>query len=119
MSVLKPIINLIVNFLEANSVAENNYQIVEESRAELSAEEILEIVTPVIREENLSLEEQFSAISPAPPVLQEDIKTKHLIWLVSCLYNTRNGESVSEQTEYCWLLVDDKTGKITEKIFPR
>jgi hypothetical protein len=121
MSLLKLIKNSFIELLESNSGPTYTYKAVNENRGKMTPDEILEKVTPIITEENLHLNKKNSIVKPYRPTLQENAETGHLTWLVTILFERLNGRLIdeSERKEYFWVIVDDQTGEVSEKIYPR
>ncbi|MCD9187167.1 MAG: hypothetical protein LUM44_12090 [Pyrinomonadaceae bacterium] len=120
MDFLKSLKKTILGILESNSGATNVYKAVDETRGKLSSNEVLEIIAPMIAEENLSLAKRQTSLISLPPALQEDEKTGNRHWLVTVLYERLNGNLLNENERIVnfWLTVQDESGEIGEKIYP-
>lgn len=120
MDFLKSLKKTILGVLESNAGPTQVYKEVEETRGKLSSNEVLEIIAPIIANENLALADRQTSIISLPPVLQADETTENRHWLVTILYERLNGNLLNEneRTVYFWLTVQDENGEISEKIYP-
>ena len=121
MDFLKSLKNSILGLLESGSGSTYTYKEVEESRGKLNSNDVLEIIKPIIAEENLSLSERQTLLNVYPPTLQENEETADRHWLVTVFYERLNGKLLteSERSIYFWIIVKDESGEISEKIYAR
>lgn len=117
----KLIKNLVDGLFNFDSGSTYKYRVVQENCGKMTPKEVLEKVAPIVTEENLYLVKKESLIKPCHPTLQENAETGHRNWLVTVLYERLNGKLLdeNERTECFWLIVDDQTEEIGEKIYPR
>ena len=113
--------NLISELFDFGSTQTDVYEETNEIRGEMTVDDVLEKILPITTEENLHLNKKGTSIKYCRPALRKNAKTNHRTWLVTFVYEQLNGRLIDdgEQTECFWVIVDDETGTVGEKIYPR
>lgn len=121
MDLLKSLKKSILEFLESGSENTEIYKEIEENRGKMNPEEVLAIIAPLIAQENLALKERQTSLILFPPTLQECEETGNRQWLITVLYERLNGKLLNEDERIVcfWMIVQDESGEIGEKIYPR
>lgn len=107
--------------LESGPEPEDRYRDEDDIVTTMTREDVLEKVAPIVREENLRLRDEQTSVSTFGASPRVDDETGEVLWLVTLLYDQIDGQrlNASQMYEYGWITVDDRTGRIGEKILAR